>query len=440
VTEKKVLIIAYYWPPSGGSGVQRWLKLVKYLPQFGCKPYVFTPKNPSFAVRDESLLKDVPPEAEVIRFPIWEPYDAFFRVSGWFGTKKTVKATDLLSAQGQRKSFFHTLSTWVRGNLLVPDPRIFWVRPSVRFLRQYLKENDIHTIITTGPPHSMHLIGLRLKKHDPALTWIADFRDPWSEWGLLDTLMVGDFARRQHRRLEGRVLREADKVMTVTPSWVRQLEQLGQRRVQLLTNGFDADDFKDVVIQPTANFVIRHVGIINEKNDPKPFMLAVQALMEEDTAFRDLVRIEFTGEVHPQFQEFVTRQEPLASISFFMGNVPHKELMTLYGQSSLLLVVLTGYKDAASYLPGKLFEYLATGLPVLGIGPEHGDAAVMLSATGAGTMIDDKNAGAIKAFLRNAFRHWQQGGAKGVTGSGHLLYSRKELARVVADLVKDGKA
>src|SRR5688500_17692581 len=181
---KKVLIIAYYWPPSGGSGVQRWLKFVKYLPQFGWEPYVFTPENPSFAIRDESLLKDVPPEAEVIHFPIWEPYEAFFRVSGLFGNRQTAKPTSLVSSSKTR-SVFQRLSTWVTGNLLIPDPRRFWVKPSVNFLHEFLQENEIGTIITTGPPHSMHLIGRNLKRRNPHLRWFADFRDPWSDWGLL---------------------------------------------------------------------------------------------------------------------------------------------------------------------------------------------------------------------------------------------------------------
>src|SRR5258706_9576879 len=156
MSNKNVLIITYYWPPSGGSGVQRWLKFVKYLPQFGWTPYVFTPENPSFAIQDKSLISDVPNEAEVIRFPIWEPYETFFKLSAFFGSKKkSAKPTELVS--GKRKSYFQKLSTWIRGNFFIPDPRVFWVRPSVRFLHHFLMENKITTIITTGPPHSIHL-------------------------------------------------------------------------------------------------------------------------------------------------------------------------------------------------------------------------------------------------------------------------------------------
>src|SRR5688572_30970114 len=147
---KKVLIITYYWPPSGGSGVQRWLKFVKYLPAAGVKPFVFTPSNPSFDLRDESLLADVSPDATIVRFPIWEPYEIFFRLSGIFGKKGSAKPTEVVSVKS--KSLFQRFSTWVRGNLLIPDPRKFWVKPSVKFLEKYLKENGINTVITTGPP------------------------------------------------------------------------------------------------------------------------------------------------------------------------------------------------------------------------------------------------------------------------------------------------
>src|SRR5687767_10726024 len=211
MSEKKVLIIAYYWPPSGGSGVQRWLKFVKYLPSFGWKPYVFTPANPSFEIKDESLLKDVPDEAEVIRFPIWEPYSLFNALSG-----KNKKGDKSFIPDSSKRSLFQKFSIWIRGNFIIPDPRVFWVRPSVKFLSEYLKKNQINTVITTGPPHSIHLIGLRLKKNNPSLKWLADFRDPWSEWGFLDSIHTGIIAKSFHRRLEKKVLKAADEVITIT--------------------------------------------------------------------------------------------------------------------------------------------------------------------------------------------------------------------------------
>lgn len=429
---KKVLIIAYYWPPSGGSGVQRWLKFVKYLPQFDVKPYVFTPANPSFSIRDESLQKDVPAEAEVIHFPIWEPYDIFFRLSG--KQNKSNASTDIVLTK--KRSFFQTLSTWIRGNFFIPDPRVFWVRPSVKFLHTYIQEHSIQTIITTGPPHSIHLIGLRLKKKNKSLEWFADFRDPWSEWGFLDSLMLDRLARAMHRRLEANVLSTADKIITITPFYVRRFEALAKRKVYLLTNGFDEDDFKNIHYQKNKKFLIRHVGIINEKCDPRPFLEVVKDLMVTDTTFAQSVQIEFIGTVHQDVKEYIQSSAVLSAIAVFTGNIPHKQLISRYGESSLLLLILTGYKDAEGYMPGKLFEYLATGLPIFAVGPLHGDAAALLNETQAGVMVDSDNRDGMLHALKAAFEKWTM--TDDATPKIHdaLRYSRRMVASQLASMIQ----
>ena len=426
-----MLIIAYYWPPSGGSGVQRWLKFVKYLPGFGWTPYVFTPENPSFAVRDESLLKDVPPEAEVIKFPIWEPYGAFNKVSSAVGEAKSAGQT---LVYGKEKTFFQRVTTWIRGNLIIPDPRIFWVRPSVSFLSDFLRANNIRTIITTGPPHSIHLIGYRLKKKNSSLKWIADFRDPWSEWGLLDSLSVGKIARTIHARMEANVLKRANSIVTITPYYVRRLEALSGRRVVLLSNGYDPDDFAALQLQPMTKFVVRHVGLVNERCNPRPFMSAIEELAEEHADFRRDLHVDFVGEVHPQFRAFVEASSGMSSFTTFTGAVPHDELIHLYGRSTLLLIILTGYKDAEGYMPGKLFEYLATGLPIFGTGPENGDASAILKETGAGVMLEDVHREKIKATLLTFYEKWR---TEGVSHNPHadVKYSRKEITRRLTELL-----
>ncbi len=405
-TERKVLVITYYWPPLGGSGVQRWLKFVKYLPEFGITPYVFTPENPSFDVRDESLEKDVPAEAEVIRFPIWEPYGVFFRLSG--GKDKQANTPTRLVAQKQ-KGLFQRIATWIRGNMFIPDPRVFWVKPSAKFLTDFVKDNRIRTIITTGPPHSIHLIGYHLKKKNPTLRWIADFRDPWSEWGFLDSLGVGSFARNIHRRQEQEVLRTADVITTITPFYVRRFEALSGKKVHLLTNGYDQSDFENIAPVRTPDFVIRHVGIVNEKCNPRPFMAAVKEVMANKSDFAAHVRIDFVGEVHAAFREYVESDDALRAITTFTPSVPHKQLISMYNTSSVLLLVLEGYKDAEGYMPGKLFEYIATGLPVLGVGPENGDAAELLSSCQCGSMISAQDKQRIVTTLLELHRQWQQG-------------------------------
>jgi glycosyltransferase involved in cell wall biosynthesis len=421
----KVLIITYYWPPSGGSGVQRWLKFVKYLPSFGVVPFVFTPENPSFDVRDESLMQDIPEEAEVIHFPIWEPYGLGQKILG---------KPSALDSRNASQGFFLKIKTWLRGNVLFPDPRIFWVNPSVQFLDGFIRDNNIETIITTGPPHSMHLIGLRLKKKNPGLKWISDFRDPWSEWGMLLSFKLTSWAKWIHRRLEKKVLQSADRVITITPFYVKQLERLSGRKVDLITNGYDDDDFKELKFQATQKFVIRHVGLVNPSCDPKPFMLAIKELLSTSD-FMQKVEINFTGEVNETFKQFVMGDAILSKISVFGGSVPHQELIGLYGQSSALLLILTGYKDGVGFLPGKLFEYIATGLPIIAVGPVPSDADQLLRENNYGTMIASDRLDLIKQRVLDLFEDWKKGKLHWDLNSSKQN-SRKQLTLKLVELLK----
>lgn len=430
---KKILVITYYWPPLGGSGVQRWLKFVKYLPQFGWKPYVFTPENPAYTLIDESLQKDIPREAEIVRFPIWEPYETATRLLGLISGKKGGANTK--GFVPQNKSASEKLISWIRGNIFIPDTRVFWVGPSIKFLTDFLKKNEIHTIVTTGPPHSMHLIGKGLKQKNPNLKWIADFRDPWSQWGFLDSVKAGKFARKIHHKLEASVLGTADNVIIVTPFYQRQFEKLSNREVHLITNGYDNDDFKNLKIAKTRKFMIRHVGFVNEKHDFNPFLAAVEELINGERNFGSAVQLDFVGEVHPSIKNFIEKSKGLSLVTTFTSTVSHKELVSIYGKSSLLLLVLSGIKDAEGYLTGKLFEYMATGLPVLGVGPEHGDAAALLRESGAGKMIDADNKAAIKKYLMETFIKWANSESPVTKARDAGAYSRENLTKKLVDLL-----
>lgn len=399
---KKVLIVTYYWPPSGGSGVQRWLKFVKYLPSFGWQPYVFTPENPSFEIRDDSLLNDVPPEAEVLRLPIWEPYHLFRRAASLAGT--STRQTDFITTG--KKSFLQGLASWVRGNVFIPDARIFWVKPSVAFLSDLLKSNNIRTLVTTGPPHSMHLIGLKLKRLDPGLRWIVDLRDPWSEWDLLDTLSLTGWARRRHQKLEREVLKTADEVITIAPYHVRRFEALGGRKVTLITNGFDEDDFRGTERRRTSQFTIRHIGMVDELRDPRPFMEAVRSMLTEHPERATQLCVEFVGSVNAAFRNWVTGDPVLSPVTKFRDPVPHAELLKLYGETDVQLLILAHTALAPGNLPGKFFEYLASGNFILGIGPVDGDAAEVLRSTQAGEMVERTNPDEIKRLVEVQMEQW----------------------------------
>ena len=424
---KKVLIVTYYWPPSGGSGVQRWLKLVKYLPSFGWKPYIYTPENPSFEIRDDTLLADVPPEAVIIRRPIWEPYTLFKTVSKVVGGKP-VNQIDMVSAD--RKSFFQKVSSWVRGNVFIPDPRVMWVAPSYKFLKKYIVENDIKVVVTTGPPHSLHLIGLKLRKKFPAIKWIADFRDPWSEWDLLDTLSLSARAREKHRRLENNVLKNADRVLTIAPFHVTRFGMLGERPVDLLTNGFDEDDFRSIVRVRTTRFTIRHIGQVDELRDPRPFMEELKKLAVSSSDIRDHLYLEFVGPVNTNFKTYVESDEILSGVTKFKPPLRHTDLLQLYGSTDMQLLVLAHTALAPGNLPGKLFEYLASGNFIFGIGPADGDAAAILSQTHAGIMIERSDPVKIGEALLQRFNIWKSGAAE--KDRDVSAFSRRLLAKKLA--------
>jgi hypothetical protein len=426
---KKVLIITYYWPPSGGSGVQRWLKFVKYLTQLGWEPFVYTPENPSFTTQDSSLLKDISSQVEVIKLPIWEPYELFFKLSSFFG--KSVKQTDFISTG--KKSFFQKISSWTRGNLFIPDARIFWVRPSVTFLNDFLMSNEITKIITTGPPHSIHLIGLKLKQKNPSIKWVADFRDPWSEWDLLDTLSLSNWTRRKHQRLELKVLTTADRVITIAPYHVDRLEKLSGRKVDLITNGFDEDDFKSIFKTKTSRFTIRHIGIVDELRDPRPVMEVLKQLAMSNSEFRDSVKVEFIGNVNTSFKNYIASDETLKNFTFFVDHLPHRQLLNAYGETDLQLLVLAHTAIAPGNLPGKFFEYLASGNPILAIGPVKGDAAQVLQKTQAGKIFERDDKSSIKDALVQYYNQWRLN--EGTKTGDVTPYTRKNLTKQLIQLL-----
>ena len=272
---KKVLIITYYWPPAGGSGVQRWLKFSKYLPENGWKPIIYTPDSPSFDVKDVDLLSDIHPEVEICKSSIWEPSSLKEKIFGKSESSNAGIIQDKSSARNQ-------ILNWIRGNIFIPDPKVYWVKPSIKFLSKKIQEDEITHIVSTGPPHSMHLIALGLKKRLPNLKWIADFRDPWSELDLLEDFKLSQKSRNKYQELERQVLKSADITLTVSETWLKSFKRLGSSNVELITNGFDEEDF-EVIDKKNNKFIIGHFGLLNHLRNPKNLWKALNDICEEDS-------------------------------------------------------------------------------------------------------------------------------------------------------------
>ena len=425
---RPVLIITYYWPPSAGSGVQRWLKFAKYLPDFGWEPVIFTPENPDFELQDLSLEKDISPQLEVIKFPIWEPYGVFRKLKG------APSGDPAKILEKKEKSFLDRLSIWLRANLLIPDPRVFWVKPSVAFLEEAIGKGNYQAVITTGPPHSMHLIGLQLHEKT-GIPWLADFRDPWSTWEFLDTLPMLSWVRKRHQTLEKRVLKQANAITTISPTFQLELQTLAKREINLLTNGFDADDFpKDLSDRglKEKDIEIVYSGVIDAIRNPLPFLNAFKTAFETSSK---TVRLRFVGKVSITVEDFVKADSWLANHVEFVGYVSHKEVFEYYQAADILLLILTTTKNAQGNIPGKLFEYMASGKMILGLGDPEGDTANIIKQAQAGMVIAPSNEAEIMDALvnfdpkkeRSEGTYIEQFSRRGLT---------RELARILDQVLK----
>jgi len=362
---KKVLIITYYWPPAGGSGVQRWLKFSKFLPENGWKPYIFTPDSPSFEIKDEDLLSEIHPETEVWKTPIWEPYNLKDKLLGKSRNSNTGIIQDKTSAKNK-------MINWIRGNVFVPDPKVFWVKPSIKLLTEKIKKEGITHIVSTGPPHSMHLIALGLKNKNPELKWVADFRDPWSELDLLEEFYLTKKSKQKYRKLEKEVLENADVTLTVSESWVKSFKSLGSKNVKLITNGFDEDDF-DVRYLESNKFIIGHFGLLNHLRNPKNLWKTLNDLCDENPDFNEKLEIRLSGNIDTEVLQNITQYFHLKNKIKVLGYLSHKDVLNQYNSSSLLLLLLFNSESGKGNYPGKIFEYFAAKRSILAFGPEDSD-------------------------------------------------------------------
>ncbi len=427
---RRVLIVTYYWPPSAGSGVQRWLKLAKYLPDFGWQPVVFTPENPDFALKDETLLADVPPEAEILKRPIWEPYSLL----RWLpGKKKDQPVNAGIVKEEKEKTLKEKFLTWVRGNFFIPDPRIFWVRPSEKFLLAYLKENPVEAVITTGPPHSMHLIGLRLKKR-LGLPWIADFRDPWSNLDFLKHFSAGKRARKRNEKLEQEVVRKADRILGASPSMVKLIQDQPVGKYITVTNGYDESDFEDFRPRPGERFVLFHGGLLNRLRNPEVLWDALETKMRAEPDFAQRLEIRLSGIVDPDIVADLRQRFPDRFV--FLGYLSHKEVLSQYEEADILVLLINNTFNAKVNIPGKIFEYFATGKTILALGAPDSDAVGLLqNYPCAHSFSYDSPVESVARALNQSFA--ERGKMKPDPSYNPTIHSRKNLSRKVSAILDE---
>ncbi|MCF8233226.1 MAG: glycosyltransferase family 4 protein [Bacteroidales bacterium] len=430
---KKVLVITYYWPPSGGAGVQRWLKFIKYLRDFGWEPVVYTPENPEAPVIDHSLEKDVPENIEVIRRPIWEPYSAYKR---FIGQNKDERINAGFLSENKKPKLTENFSVWIRGNLFIPDARKYWIRPSIKFLKTYLKENPVDAMVTTGPPHSMHMIGLGLKKALD-IPWLADFRDPWTNIDFYDQLKLTKWADRRHRRMEMLVLKQADKFVTVSWNWAKDFQEILKRPVHVITNGYDGADFQNIERKKDEKFSIVHIGAMNKDRNPEYFWKAIKELLAELPELKHELELRLIGSVDALVKESIAVNQ-LGQFLIKMNNIPHREVLEYTTSAQVLLLALNDTPNVAGIIPGKIFEYIAAKRPIICIGPEAGDSARIIHETSAGKVADFSDKDKMKEIIKEYFNKYLKDQLQ-IKSSEADKYSRKNLCGKIAHLLNEIK-
>ena len=425
---KKVLIITYYWPPAGGPGVQRWLKFVKYLPIFGIEPIVFCPENPSYPITDTSFGSDIDSNLTVLKTPIREPY----KWAQLFSKSKTTKLSKGLISNQKKQSILEKLLLFIRGNFFIPDARISWVQPSVSFLSDYITEHQIDTIITTGPPHSLHLIGLQLKqKH--TLKWVADFRDPWTQIGYHKKLKLSSFAHKKHKRLEASVLQTADELLVTSLKTKTIFSELTSTPILVLTNGFD---FKITNNTPLdSKFTLSHIGSLLEGRNPSVLWQVLSDLIKESKEFAATFQLNLIGSVSTEVSETLF-DYGLENYICNLGYLPHNEVLEYQRKTQLLLLVEENSKETQYIIPGKLFEYMASKRPIIAIGPDTSDIETILDQTYSGTYFRYDESVALRKQLWQHFEAYkiQQ---LNIDSKGLDTYSRKSLTKQLAEKLLD---
>lgn len=423
---KKVLVILYYWPPTGGSGVQRGLYFVKYLREFGWEPIVYTPENPEMPAIDNSLEKEIPDGLTILKTPIWEPYKWYKRITG---QKEESRIKSLVvTEKKEKRNWAHKLSVWIRGNFFIPDARVFWVNPSVRFLKKYLEEHPVDAIFSSSPPQSMHLIAQRLHDHF-GIPWIADFRDPWTGISYFNELGLTQWARNKHHRLEKKVLTSANEVTTVSQALTAELGILGNRSIELITNGFDERKYPERGIPDPERFILSYVGTLSRDRNPVEFWKQLADYLTRHTEIRNRFTLRMIGPIDDSVFHSI-EQSGLDTALEKIEYIPHEDVPGYLDTSHALLLI--GIPGGTGVLTGKLFEYLDAQRFILSIGPEDGDVVSILKDTGAGVNADFSDTEAIREAVTQLFERYRTAPSPVLPRKGIEQYSRRALTGKLA--------
>jgi glycosyltransferase involved in cell wall biosynthesis len=431
---KKVLVFTYYWPPASSPGVQRWLKFSKYLRHFGWEPMVVTPRHGSYPNMDASLLNDVPEGMQVYRTGTLEPFRLYNILTGQEekGKASPVGMMEIKDA----KTPIQKLARFIRANLFIPDARIGWVPYAYRVGKKLIAEGLVDAIVTTGPPHSSHLIGMKLHGKY-GIPWIAGLRDPWTNIYYNDYLPRTKRTKRKDKALEDKVISGADAVIVVTPGSKEEFMDRAQK-IHVIYNGYDESDFsiKDPI--PTNYFTLVYTGNLIADHNVAVLWQAISELRNEIPQFELYFRLKLIGNIDGHVLKSIkqARIDHLLTVEDF---IPHTEAVARMQRACMLLLVVPICDYSDSFIPGKLFEYLASCTELLAFGPHGSDVDTILKQCNRPPIIDYADLNATKQRISEAYGQWRANGKVPAKHGGdeHDQFSRRALTGKLAEVLND---
>lgn len=426
MNKKKVLIITYYWAPAGGPGVQRWLKFVKYLPDFNIEPIVYIPENASYPLIDNSLIEEVSSHTTLLKQPISEPY----KIARLFSKKTSKTISKGIISEKKKQNLIEKIMLYIRGNYFIPDARKGWVKPSVAFLSNYIIKENIQIIITTGPPHSVHLIGLQLKEK-LGLRWIADFRDPWTTIGYHKELMLSNASKAKHKDLEKQVLNTTDQLIVTSFTTKKEFQAITNKPIAVITNGYDYEPLES--FQMDTKFTLSHIGSLLSKRNPLILWEVLADLMAENQSFSEDFQLNFIGFVSDEILLSIKKYN-LSNYIDNIGYVSHKEAIMFQKKSQVLLLIEINSDETKCIIPGKLFEYMVSNRPIIALGPKYSDVEQIIQQTNTGAYFDYSAYDALKSTILEHYLAYKNGVLK-VHPIGLQKYSRKALTGELSKLL-----
>lgn len=418
------MILTYYWPPSGGSGVQRWMYFAKHLKSLGWEPIVITvdEKQASYPVLDFGLMQETK-DIKVVRTDTKEPLKIYAQLLG-VSSKKSIP-----QGQVNREGWFSKTAAFIRGNFFIPDARKGWIPYALTEAKKYIRKEGIQKIITTGPPHSTHLVGLRLKALF-GLQWWADFRDPWSDIFYNKDFYRTSWAKKKDIRWEQKVLQNADGILTTVGGSLVQKFKINapDQKFYVLPNGYDEALMSSIPKTKLNIFHVVYTGLLTDNQDYIPVMKALNDIAEHRT-----IRLSLAGNISDHILENIRKTAPKMELDY-KGYLTHKEAIALMKSGDLLLNFIFRGADQ-DMISGKLLEYLASEVPVLSIGNPQSEAGKLLNLASFAQMIDAKDNHAQKSFIQEAI---QQKGKDRNTMPDIQKWSRENIAVTLSNLLDKG--